>query len=81
MMSPQMPPILGGSICERSRSQRSSAVQIEQLPGQVQAGGAQDPQPNGPDQQTQAQAQQQNAREPREREGPHRCHGLSSLRL
>ena len=70
-------PADSGRIDLRSQPQPAvHPVQVQQLPGQVRPSSSHNPQPNRPDQQARAQAQQQNSREPREREGPHRSHGL-----
>ena len=51
------------------------AIQVRQLPAEVDAGRQQHPQPHGMDQQADAEPEDQDAREPHERECPHRRHG------
>src|SRR6202040_671131 len=66
-----------GRVDLRAQAQPAiEAVQSDQLPTQIQAGRGQNPHPNGPYKQAQTETQHENAREPREREGPHRCHCL-----
>ena len=77
-ISPQIPPRLGGSICERRRSQRSSRYSVSSCQPRYRQAATRTHSQIGPIRKAHAQAQQQNAREPRERESPHRCHRLES---
>jgi hypothetical protein len=72
----------GGRIELRPQSQPPvEAIEIEQLPAEIEAGCRQHPQPDRSDSQAEAQPREQDAREPRQRKSPHRRHDWSPLAL
>jgi hypothetical protein len=76
-------PADGGRVELRAQPEPAvQAIEIMQLPAEVQTGGEQDPEPQGRDEEAETQTCQQDARETRERKRPHRRHGPESrLRL
>ena len=68
------PPDVGRGHARAQPQPAVDAVQIEQLPAEIEEGGGQSPEPRLAEEQSERRAQRQNARQSSERKGPHRNH-------